>query len=71
MSLSLVWGVRGDNMLPMITSSNRIDVQHNFPKDSQDIKGKAKNDDINVRSLVSYDPQRGMVVVKGQEEDEQ
>lgn len=41
------------------------------PKDSQDIKGKAKNDDINVRSLVSYDPQRGMVVVKGQEEDEQ
>jgi len=34
------------------------------PKDSQDIKGKAKNDDINVRSLVSYDPQRGMPVVK-------
>jgi len=39
------------------------------PKNSQDIKGKVNNDDINVRFLVSYDPQREMVVVKGQEGD--
>jgi len=39
------------------------------PKNSQDIKGKVDNNDINVRFLVSYDPQRGMVV-KGQEGDD-
>jgi len=36
------------------------------PKNSRDIKGKVDNNDINVRFLVSYDPQRGMVV-KGQD----
>jgi len=33
----------------------------------EDIKEKVNNNDINVRFLVSYGPQRGMVVVKGQE----
>ena len=34
---------------------------------SKDIKEKVNNNDINVRFLVSYGPQREMVVVKGQE----
>lgn len=49
----------------MVTSSNPIDIQHY----RQDIKVKANNDSSNTRFLVSYDPQRGIVVVKGQEGD--
>ena len=30
---------------------------------------KANNDNFSIRSLVSYDPQKGIVVVKGQEGD--
>ena len=49
----------------MVTPSNPIDIQHY----RQDIKVKANNDSSNTRFLVSYDPQRGIVVVKGQEGD--
>ena len=46
----------------MVTPSNPIDIQHY----RQDIKVKAN---ISRRFLISYDPHKGIVVVKGQEGD--
>ena len=36
-----------------------------MPPHLEDIKEKVNNNDINIRFLVSYGPQRGMVTVKG------
>jgi len=53
------------NVSDMCHNDHEPDINRQYCERSE-YKGKVDNDNINVRFLVSYDPQRG-VVVKGQE----